>query len=204
MILKPSHLWLLLTHSEKKILLSVCLPNTFRPWSWCQLVRERCLEGVLVTTLSMFFTVAESPGTVRTTDQSFSFSLCCSSYSGDATHQSWLQRQASAFTNHGLDCFPKCGHWALMVSLLWLRPKGRLRRAEHGKEDETEAGKREKSPFHRQILSAAFMLHKMELACFWLCVSTVGVEPMHKQQRYPTMWGFCWAKIELTEKAQLN
>lgn len=57
MILKPSHLWLLLTHSEKKILLSVCLHNTFRPWSWCQLVRERCLEGVLVTTLSFVFFV---------------------------------------------------------------------------------------------------------------------------------------------------
>ncbi|KAL0173836.1 hypothetical protein M9458_029804, partial [Cirrhinus mrigala] len=57
---------------------------------------------------------ADSPGTVRTADQSLSFSLCCSSYSGDATHQSWLQRQAFAFTDHGLDCFPKCGHWALM------------------------------------------------------------------------------------------
>ncbi|ROL43994.1 hypothetical protein DPX16_10278 [Anabarilius grahami] len=55
----------------------------------------------------MFFTVAESPGTVQTTDQSLKLCLCWSSYSGDATHQPWLQRQASAFTDHGLDCFPE-------------------------------------------------------------------------------------------------
>lgn len=178
-----------------KILLSVCLHNTFRPWSWCQLVRERCLEGVLVTTLSMFFTVAESPGTIRTTDQSLSLSLCWSSYSGDASHPSWIQRQASAFTDHGLDCFPKCGHWALMVSLLWLRPKGRLRRAEHGKRGWNGGWKKRNSPFRRKILSAAFMLHKMELACFRLCASTVGDELKHKQQRSPTMCGFLGLKL---------
>lgn len=178
-----------------KILLSVCLHNTFRPWSWYQLVRERCLEGVLVTTLSMFFTVAESPGTIRTTDQSLSLSLCWSSYSGDASHPSWIQRQDSAFTDHGLDCFPKCGHWALMVSLLWLRPKGRLRRAEHGKRGWNGGWKKRNSPFRRKILSAAFMLHKMELACFRLCASTVGDELKHKQQRSPTMCGFLGLKL---------
>ncbi len=55
--------------------------------------------------------------------------------------------------------------------------------------------KEKNSAFRRQILSAAFMLHKMELACFRLCVSTVGDEPKHKQQRYPTMCGFLGLKL---------
>ncbi len=64
-----------------------------------------------------------------------------------------------------------------------------------GKEDETDAGKKINSPFCRNILSAAFMLHKMDLACFRLCASTVGDEPKHKQQRYPTMFGLLGLKL---------
>ncbi len=64
-----------------------------------------------------------------------------------------------------------------------------------GKEDETDAGKREILLSAEIFFSAAFMLHKMDLACFRLCASTVGDEPNHKQQRYPTMFGFLGLKL---------
>lgn len=72
-----------------------------------------------------------------------------------------------------------------------------------GKEDETEAGKKEKkSAFHGQILSTASILHKMVLACFHVSITVGVVEPIHKaveiSHKVSVLLG---AKIELTDKS---